>query len=134
MIKNREIIALLVAFVLGSFLLSIVTGVELLTTSVYLAPAVLVIYLGKYFWHSPQILNSPVLGFPSKDLWYVFFGSQILKTVIAYVLVDFIYSLLSIGLVEWLVMALEVVSIGAVIILLSKLTIKIIPHESEAKQ
>lgn len=126
--KNRETIALILALISGSFLLSFITGVGLLTASIYLAPAVLVIYAGKYFWNNQQILKNPVLGFPTSELWYVFFGSQILKTVIAYVLVDFLYSILSIGLVEWLVMALEVVSFGAVIILLSKLMIKIIPH------
>ncbi|HMO78087.1 MAG TPA: hypothetical protein PKA42_03010 [Candidatus Paceibacterota bacterium] len=126
--KNREIIALLLALILGSLLLSFLIGIALLSTFVYLATAILVIYLGKYFWHSPQITKNPVLGFPTRELWYVFFGSQILKTVIVYVLVDFLYSLLSIGLVEWLVMALEVVSFGALIILFSKLTIKIIPR------
>jgi hypothetical protein len=126
--KDREIMALILTLILGAFLLSFVTGAALLSTFIYLAPAVLVIYLGKYFWHSPQIAKNPVLGFPIRELWYVFFGSQILKTVIAYVLADFLYSLFSIGLVEWLVMALEVVSFGALIILFSKLTIKIIPR------
>lgn len=126
--KNREIIALLLALILGSFLLSFVTGVGLLTTAVYLAPAILVIYVGKYFWNNQHILKNPVLGFPTRELWYVFFGSQILKTIIAYALADFLYSLFSISLVEWMVMALEVVSFGAVIILLSKLTIKVIPR------
>lgn len=126
--KNRETIALILALILGSFLLSFITGVGLMTASVYLAPAVLVIYVGKYFWNDQQILKNPILGFPTRELWYVFFGAQILKTIIAYVLADFLYSLLSIGLVEWLVMALEVVSFGAVVILLSKLTIKVIPR------
>lgn len=126
--KNREIIALILALILGSFLLSFMTGVELMTTTVYLVPAVFVIYLGKYFWNNPKIAKNLVLGFPTRELWYVFFGSQILKTIIAYVLADFLYSLLGISLVEWVVMALEVVSFGAVIILLSKLTIKVIPR------
>ena len=50
--KNREIIALLLTLVIGSFLLSFVTGGELITTTVYLTPAVLVIYAGKYFWNN----------------------------------------------------------------------------------
>lgn len=126
--KNRETTALILALILGSSLLSFITGVGLLTASVHLVPAVFVIYMGKYFWNNQQILKNPVLGFPTRELWYVFFGAQILKTVIAYVLADFLHSLFSLGLVEWVVMALEVVSFGAVIILLSKLTIKVIPR------
>jgi hypothetical protein len=128
MTKNRESIALLIAFVVGSLLLGFVTGIGFVATSTYLIPAIFLLYLGKYFWNDSDIFKKPVLGFTASELGYVFFGSIVLKTLISYVLSDFLQNVLSIGIVEWIVVALELLSVGALIILLSRLILKLIPR------
>lgn len=99
-----------------------------MTTSSYLAPAIFVLYLCKYLLSGGKILNNLILEFRSKELGYIFFGSVILKTFISYGLRDFLQTLLSIGLVEWTVVALEMLSLAALVILLARLVLKTIPR------
>lgn len=127
MYKNREFIALTIAIIAGSMLLAFVTGISLVTTFVYLVPAIIVLYLGKYIWNDKSIQKHPVVGFTAGELGYVFLGSIVLKTLISYVLSDFLENILSIGMVEWIVVALELLSMGVLIVLLSKLFLKLIP-------
>ena len=85
------------------------------------------LYLGKYFWNNTDIFKKPVLGFTATELGYVFLGSIVLKTLISQALSLFLQNVLSIGMVEWIVVALELLSMGALIILLSRLILKLIP-------
>lgn len=121
--KNREFVALAVGTILGSLLLILGSGTSLFTTLTFLVPAIFVLYFGKYFWNDRDIKIRPVSGFPSIELIYVFLGSQILKILISYVLSDFI----SLGIADYIIIALELLSIGALSVLLSKLSLKLIP-------